>query len=271
VQPEQRNAVMEAFRLCPLPLYLKLAAQEAENWHSWDGTPARWAETTEGLLARMLERLENPANHGRALVSVALGYLAASKHGLTEDELLDMLSRPQSAVLSDFAVRSPDSPAADRLPVIVWSRLVADLKPYLVRRRTDGTVVMGFYHRQVEDAVARRYLPTDAQRSVAHEHLATYFHELDYWAESFKAQRARSRRQPPTPRPVNVRKVVELPFHRLEAAKYGAPNDPKSPLWDAVADLLMDYQFLEAKAEATSDWLEHTSPASEDPTREARE
>ena len=41
-----------------------------------------------------------------------------------------------------------------------------------------------------------------------------------------------------------------MPFHRIEAAKLGGKDDAKSPLWDAVADLLTDWQFLEAKAEA---------------------
>jgi len=33
-------------------------------------------------------------------------------------------------------------------------------------------------------------------------------------------------------------------------AKLLGKNDPKSEHWDAVADLLTDWQFLEAKAEA---------------------
>ena len=116
-------------------------------------------------------------------------------------------------------------------------------------RRADGTLVLSFYHRQVGESVASRYLPDD-ERLRAHLHLADYFGEQDYWAESLEAQRARAKRLPPTPRPANIRKVVELPYHRLEAAKLGGGDDPKSPLWDAVADLLMDWQFLEAKAEA---------------------
>jgi N-acyl-D-aspartate/D-glutamate deacylase len=43
--------------------------------------------------AHMLERLEKEQNHGKMLVSHALGYLAASRHGLSEDALVDLLSR----------------------------------------------------------------------------------------------------------------------------------------------------------------------------------
>jgi hypothetical protein len=41
----------------------------------------------------MIDRLKHEGNHGEILVSHALGYLAASRYGLTEDELVDLLSR----------------------------------------------------------------------------------------------------------------------------------------------------------------------------------
>ena len=44
-----------------------------------------------------------------------------------------------------------------------------------------------------------------------------------------------------------------------QAAKLGGKDNPKSPYWDAVADLLMDWQFLEAKAEADPDFREQES------------
>jgi len=41
----------------------------------------------------MIGRLKHEGNHGETLVSRALGYLAASRYGLAEDELVDLLSR----------------------------------------------------------------------------------------------------------------------------------------------------------------------------------
>ena len=209
----------------------------------------------EGILLDMLQRLEQPRHHGRLLVEHALGNIAAAKHGLTEDELLDVLSA-ENSVMEWFYSQSPTEKAKapgdriKRLPVVIWSRLHVALRPYMTERRADGTNVMNFYHRQVGQVVNQRYLPDEDTRFAAHQRLAEYFHGLDYWAESLEAQRARAKRLPPTPRPANVRKVVELPFHRLEAAKLKGKDNPKSPYWDAVADLLTDWQFLEAKAEA---------------------
>lgn len=47
---------------------------------------------------------------------------------------------------------------------------------------------------------------------------------------------------------------MELPFHRLEAAKLDGAGDLQSPLWTSVADLLTDWQFLETKAEKAFSW-----------------
>jgi hypothetical protein len=107
LQPQQRDEVLTKFRGCPYPLYLKLAFEEARRWKSFDptGVTRPVVATGEqgvsspglspdipGILKDMFARLEAERNHGRMLVSRALGYLAASRHGLTEDELLDLLS-----------------------------------------------------------------------------------------------------------------------------------------------------------------------------------
>ena len=41
---------------------------------------------------QVLERLSTEAEHGAVLVDRALGYLACSRHGLAEDEVVDLLS-----------------------------------------------------------------------------------------------------------------------------------------------------------------------------------
>jgi NACHT domain- and WD repeat-containing protein len=62
-----------------------------------DVLPEPQEELTKGVAgiikANMIHRLKHEGNHGEMLVSHALGYLAASRYGLTEDELVDLLSR----------------------------------------------------------------------------------------------------------------------------------------------------------------------------------
>ncbi len=96
LQPAQRQAVLESFAQSQgNPLYLKLAFEEARLWVSGDGQPPEvLTHEVSGIIKNnMIARLAKEGNHGEVLVSRALGYLAASRYGLAEDELVDLLSR----------------------------------------------------------------------------------------------------------------------------------------------------------------------------------
>ena len=75
------------------PLYLKLAFEEAKLWTSY-APPENLTPGIAGIIKNnMFDRLMHESNHGENLVSHALGYLAASRYGLAEEELVDLLSR----------------------------------------------------------------------------------------------------------------------------------------------------------------------------------
>lgn len=263
---EQQNDILDKFAQHGLPLWLKLAFEEARHWKSYDGLPTGHdtvpglSGDVPGILRDLFARLEDPQNHGELFTRRALGYLAAGRRGLTEDELIDVLSSEKAAgrdktVMEDFIDRSPTEKEKDeaqrlkKLPVLVWSRVYSDIEPYLTERAAFGATVLDFYHRQVADEVRKKYC-SGAHAIHLHRNLAAYFGGLDYFRESLEEQRERARRLPPTPRPVNVRKVDEVPYHVLQVAKLVGKDNPKAPEWDAVADLLTDWMFLEAKAEA---------------------
>ena len=93
---EQRANVLDAFgaeRSAGPPLYLKLAFEEARLWPSY--VPAEDLEPgIDGVIQKnTFHRLAREENHGEELVARTVGYLAASRYGLAEDELLDVLSR----------------------------------------------------------------------------------------------------------------------------------------------------------------------------------
>ena len=151
------------------------------------------------------------------------GYLAASRSGLSEDELLDILSA-DDAVLDDFAARSFQRLPEQRLPVVAWSRLYFDLQPYLTERSAEGTTLLAFYHNQLRDAAAAEYL---AGESAGRRHgaLAAYF---------------RRRADPEGDRSWiggYARGLGELPYHLAGAGES-----------DELYDTLTDFTFLEHKA-----------------------
>jgi len=94
LQPSQREEVMAKFEVSQgNPLYLKLAFEEARLWTSYHPQEQLATGVSEIIKQNMIDRLKNEGSHGEALVSHALGYLAASRYGLAEDEMVDLLSR----------------------------------------------------------------------------------------------------------------------------------------------------------------------------------
>ncbi len=260
--PGQRDLVLAAFARCPRPLFLKLAAEEAKLWRS-DSTDMRMPKDDSpeqmltAIITQMFDRLSQPSSHGPRLVDRALGYLVAAKNGLTESELLGLLSSDPE-FFEPFkeraeSVNQPLPSGIEALPVAVWVRLYSDLQPYLTSRHADGTTLLTFYHRSLERAARHRALATEEVAAERHQHIAAYFSPDEphgFFRLTLDEQREWAMKLPPEPRPVHMRMVVELPHQLLEVAKLLGRDDAKSPHWDAVADLLLDIHFLEAKAEA---------------------
>jgi NACHT domain- and WD repeat-containing protein len=226
LQPDQREVVLTRFAEDGLPLYLRFAFEEARRWRSY--TPP--TETTlrpgiAGIIGQLFDRLSSPANHGPMLVARSLGYLGAARNGLSEDEMLDVLSA-DADTLADFRARSPNSPRTDRLPIVVWSRLYFDLEPYLTERAADGAPLFAFYHRQLANAVTATYL-AGADDLARHRALASYFAALAPGGDDGAATAPR------------LRRLAELPYQQT-----------MGELWDDLFATLTDFHFLEEKAAA---------------------
>jgi hypothetical protein len=227
-------------------------------------------DALDALFGQILGRLQRETDRQARNVSPTLfRLLASARDGLSEEELSGVLAR----VLPDL-----DQEVRDGEMQVV----LRQVRPYLVRKGVQQRlseldnpppdfdesaaadtittpvrqiVLLDFYHRSFWKAVRAKYLEPDDARVQSHRELAGYFDDEEqqpYFRETLESQRRRVKRLPPTPRPGNVRKVVELPYHVLAVAKLVDPEskNPQAPEWDAVADLLTNWQFLEAKAEA---------------------
>lgn len=221
LQPHQRETVLNRFAENGLPLYLRLAFEEARHWHSY--TPAgqtTLASDIPELIEQLLTQLARPENHGSVLVKRGLGYLGAAKSGLSEDELVDVLSSDE-VVLEDFRKRSPSSPYVKQLPMIIWSRLYFDLEQYLPERATEGATTLTFYHSQLAEVVRRQYLSGD-DGDARHRELAEYFAWPDGEVDAREAP--------------NLRRLTELPFQQT-----------MGKLWDEAIATLSNFNFIEQK------------------------
>ena len=224
LQRAQRKRLLSAFSRCRLPLYLKLAFNEARNWTSFQSVDrSLLGDGVEGVIDTLIERLSLEANHGPVLARRSLGYLAAARYGLTEDEILDVLSADPE-VWRDFEEkRNKDHDLLEPgLPVIIWSRLFLDLEPYLAERSAPGGTVVSFYHPQLAGQVATRFLDGEQHR---HQALAGYFAKQPLLFQGTEIAR------------YNRRKLYELPYQQAKAA-----------MWTEAARTLTNLEFVAAKA-----------------------
>lgn len=149
--------------------------------------------TTVALFNWVLERLET---FGAEAVRWWCIYLHLGRTGMSSGELRDLLERKLGGDAALAALRIERS-----------------LRRYLQRRggRLD------FFHSQLREAVARRYLPSET--AACHKDLADYFETR--WRLS------------------DEHALRELPHHLLQAA-----------LWDRAVERLTDLHFLETKVVA---------------------
>ena len=167
---KQKKVVIEAFQHCPLPLFLKISLDEAFKWKSYHKLEDTVLQhTVKGVIVTLCERLERL--HGKTLVKHALGLLTASKYGLSDAEMDDILSISDE-VLDD--VYQFWKPPRRRIPPLLWLRLRAELEGYIVSRDSSGTLVNVWYHRQFVETAEYMYL-TKGMKEYFHKLLRRYF------------------------------------------------------------------------------------------------
>lgn len=96
ISSEQLPIVEEALKNCNTPLYVKLVFDQVSLWKSYT-SDIYLAPSISDCISKLFERIEN--QHGKVLVSHALAYITASKNGLSEAELEDLISLDETVNL----------------------------------------------------------------------------------------------------------------------------------------------------------------------------
>ena len=199
-----------------LPLYLRVALEELSLFGDYASIYTRIDElptSLPDLFAQVLVRLE--ADHGRKLVERVLRWLGVSRSGLTEAEILDLLSRAK--------------PKATRLD---WTRFYRALAFYLQPKdESSGQGLIGFYHQQLRLAVNRRYLAIHGKKKSSHvfrrtnNEVARYFKRLARSESDWNPEQQRA--------------LSEVVYHQTQAES-----------WNEVEKTLCDLDFVAAKCRA---------------------
>ena len=191
----QRAALLGQARQNGRPLWLVLAAPLARKLKSWEELPELPVELndlTRHIVAEIGRR------HGTALTTAALRYLTLARFGLSETELQEVLWRDPEVRTEFDARKNPDQPEVDALPPIFWSRLYAELDPYINEYWMDGQLLHRYFHR-VFGMVADEM--DDETRKTLHARLADYFDDQPLYLSL----------QP------NARKLMEQAWHLSHA------------------------------------------------------
>lgn len=112
----QYRVMMNAVGVCSIPLFCRISFTDVMKWRSYSPKELTLlASSIPTAVDLLFTRLE--AKYDATLVEHALAYITASKQGLSEAELEDILSIDDLVLNSVFAYQLP---ALRRLPSILW-------------------------------------------------------------------------------------------------------------------------------------------------------
>ncbi|WP_207561023.1 AAA family ATPase [Sulfurimonas aquatica] len=175
--PQQFEYTLEKFRESKSsPLYLKIAFEEVKTWKSTD-TNEELRVGIQEVIKEFIDNLTEKYHHSPKIVHKLLGLIYASKNGLSEKEILDLLSRDES-ILTDLEEFNKldltiDGETVRRFPISIWARLHEQLKPFINERTIDNQNLISFFHRQIDEAVHNCIYKENSQ--LLHKELADYF------------------------------------------------------------------------------------------------
>jgi WD40 repeat protein len=219
---EQRRTVLDAFDQDGRPLYLALTASIVRRWTSWHAAEVL-PGSIETLIEDIIRRLHT--THGERIADRALDYLVASRFGVSDEEMRDLLWQDPDA-RADFDLRkNKDQPEVTALPPVIWSRIYFELAPYLTAQSIDGALLHRFFHRIIGEEVARLSLADD--KALVHSRIADYFAQQPLYLGDD------ANKSP------NLRKLMEEPWQRIQAGQL-----------DKAEALLTNFDFAITKCQA---------------------
>lgn len=232
LQNEQVDYIVKSFQKNPLMLNLKLIAENARHWHSFD-TIKDIEKNNLGVqknvheqIRLLFKRLSKDEAHGAVLVKTVLYLIALSREGVSDREISNILWLDDN-YKNEFMQRKHETqPDVNALPPVIWSRLFFELEPFLMERKSGEMVVLNFFHRVFKEIILEEISKEDS----------TYIHKL--YASYFSDEKKEPVRVVTKDNNIiyNTRKLIELPYHQSLAGM----------MVESYATLT-DYIFLDSK------------------------
>ncbi|CAB4062510.1 unnamed protein product [Lepeophtheirus salmonis] len=236
----QWRTAMNAVAVCSTPLFLRLCYSQMKSWRSYTiPEETKLPFSVDAFVTLLFDQIEFKC--GKQLVSRTVSYITASRHGLTESEIVDILSLDDIVLHEIFTYTKPQ---VRRLPPILWTKIKRELEGYITEIETDGTKVIVWAHSQF-----------------IFKHVRVFPWAMEQWVEkSFKYSQVQAQRMglsdredkadrkvPSQPNVFispngkvsryNFRKFSELPYHLVKSNRFS----------DLAEHALFNYDWLHSK------------------------
>lgn len=184
VNYNQWKSIQIAFQTCTSPSFVKLVFEQALNWKSYETVKPYFGVSVEEIVELIFCHTED--TFGKELIAKVLGYLTASKSGLSESELVDILSLDDD-VLNIVFIKIGSYPSSRRFPPHCWSSIRKLLAPYLTIKEVDHIGVVQWRYKIFADIAQERYVRIDRETcSFIHSHISDYY--LGVWSGTKRKQ-----------------------------------------------------------------------------------
>ena len=153
----QKSLILDVFSMNPKPLFLRLLFHKAMSWFSYTSTASLdLPRSSSEALNELFDDLEE--THGELFLQRAFFYFTASRNGLSDSEIEDVLSLDNEVLSDIYQYWDPPIEGMIRIPQLLWRRVLYEISEFVVRRQADGKTVLGWYHRQFLETAQKRYL-----------------------------------------------------------------------------------------------------------------
>lgn len=175
ITAEQEEYVLDQFEQSGCsPLFMTVALEEIRNWKSFSPHINTTLDTSvTGGIKTFIRDLSVVYHHQDIFVSRVLGYIECSRYGLSEKEILDILSSDHD-VMKVFESQYHKN-LSGCIPVAPWARLYTQLSPFLAEKTADEVSLITMFHRQFRSAIQTEILADTNSRKDMHLRLAQYF------------------------------------------------------------------------------------------------
>ncbi|RLD46283.1 MAG: hypothetical protein DRI88_07775 [Bacteroidetes bacterium] len=160
------------------PLYLTVNFEEIKKWRS---SNSRYTDCMKddvvGSVLSFINNLSRLYHHKKLLVKRTFGYIVCAKNGLSEKEVLDVLSVDKEVMT--LIENQYHQNLSGKIPIAPWARLYSQISPFLIEKMSDNVSLISLFHRQFIHAVNTNILADPGEKKELHTKLANYFSAQD--------------------------------------------------------------------------------------------